>query len=92
MKTKSVIFRVDKGLKQEADEIMRATGLSMSAAFSVFLKAVVREGGMPQGLLADPFYREENRSEIKRRIDEYESGKVQLERTTMEELEAEIYG
>ena len=92
MKVKNVTFRVDPELKQEADEIMKATGLSLSSAFNVFLKALVREGGMPSGILVDPFYRAENRNEIKRRIDEFEAGKTQLERTTMKELEEEIYG
>ena len=64
----------------------------MSAAFDNFLKSIVREGKMPRGILADQFYHPENLCEIKRRIDDYESGKVQLVRTTMEELEAEIHG
>ena len=49
---------------------------------------------MPMELLvdlSDPFYHADNLKEIKRRIDEYESDKLRLERTTMEELEAEIY-
>ena len=91
MKVKNVTFRIDPELKEEADEIMKATGLSLSSAFNVFLKALVREGGIPPGILIDPFYRAENRNELKRRIDDFEAGKTQLERTTMKELEEEIY-
>ena len=92
MKTTGVSFRMDAELKKQTEEIMQEVGMNMSTAFTVFCKAVVRNGGLPMELLVDPFYRAENLNEIKRRISEYESGKVRLERTTMEELESEIYG
>ena len=78
MKTKNVTFRMDAELKNQTDEIMKEVGLNMSTAFTVFCKAIVREGGMPMSLLIDPFYRKENTDELKRRIKGYESGETQM--------------
>ena len=78
MKTKAVSFRMDSELKDRTEEIMQEVGMNMSTAFTVFCKAIVREGGMPQGVLVDPFYRKENIDELKRRIRSYESGETQM--------------
>ena len=91
MKSKSITFRIDAELKEQVELVMSEVGLSMSSAFSVFCKAIVREGGMPASLLVDPFYSKGNLDELKRRIKDYESGTAQMIEMTMEELEAEIY-
>ncbi len=39
--------RIDPKVKEQANEVFEELGLSLSAAINVFLKAVVREGGMP---------------------------------------------
>ena len=89
MKTKAVSFRIDAELKDQTDEVMKEVGLSMSAAFTVFCKAVVREGGLPMSLLVDPFYRKENMDELKKRIKCYESGETQMVDMTAEFGDAE---
>ena len=43
----NVSFRIDAGLKKEADELFQNLGLSMTAAFNIFLRQAVREGGIP---------------------------------------------
>ena len=88
MSTVNITFRVDKELKNQASQVMEAVGLNMSSAFTVFLKAIVREGGLPDGVAIDPFYSLENYNELKRRVQEYESGNVNMIRTTMEEIES----
>lgn len=40
-------IRIDPDVKDRANEVFDELGLSLSAAVNVFLKAVVREGGMP---------------------------------------------
>lgn len=40
-------IRIDPEVKDQANEVFEELGLSLSAAVNVFLKAVVREGGMP---------------------------------------------
>lgn len=40
-------IRIDPEVKERANEVLGELGLSLSAAVNVFLRAVVREGGMP---------------------------------------------
>lgn len=40
-------IRIDPEVKERANEVFEELGLSLSAAVNVFLKAVIREGGMP---------------------------------------------
>lgn len=40
-------IRIEPEVKKEATVILDELGLSMSAAVNAFLKALVREGGMP---------------------------------------------
>lgn len=40
-------IRIDPEVKERANEVFEELGLSLSAAVNVFLRAVVREGGMP---------------------------------------------
>lgn len=40
-------MRIDPEVKREANAVFDELGLSMSAAVNLFLRAVVREGGMP---------------------------------------------
>ena len=43
-------MRIDPKLKEEANEVFDDLGLTMSTAVNMFLKAVVREQGMPLNL------------------------------------------
>lgn len=47
-------IRLPEELKRDSNEIFDAIGISMSAAVNIFLKAVVREGGIPFGLTTGP--------------------------------------
>ena len=43
-------MRIDPKLKERANEVFDDLGLNMSTAVNMFLKAVVREQGMPLNL------------------------------------------
>ena len=47
MSQSTVSVRMDEALKQEFDTVCNDLGLSMSTAVNAFLRALVREGGMP---------------------------------------------
>lgn len=83
--TVQVNFRVDKELKQQAEMILDDIGLSMSTAYTIFLKKITREGGIPFELKADPFYSESNMRHLQQGIRQLENGQVVIK--TMEELE-----
>lgn len=40
-------IRIDPELKEQANDVLEELGLTLSTAVNVFLRAVVREGGMP---------------------------------------------
>jgi DNA-damage-inducible protein J len=47
MSTVNVTFRVDSELKKQADTLFSDLGMSLSTAFSVFLRQSVREQQLP---------------------------------------------
>ena len=67
-------LRIDDDIKSRAEMTLDDIGLSMSAAITVFLKAVVRENRIPFELKADSFYSSENISELERRAESVRLG------------------
>ena len=92
MKTTNVSFRMDEELKKQTEHILDEIGLSMSSAFTVFAKAVVRSGKIPFELTVEPFYRIEHQNELNRRIEGYETGKTSMKELTMDELDVIVNG
>lgn len=80
-------FRVDDDLKRNAERTFDDMGINMSTALNIFLKRVVRENRIPFELSGDPFYSEENLSELKKRITEIESGKAILKEHELVEID-----
>lgn len=65
--TQSLVnFRLDSDLKQELDETCQDLGLTMTAAFTVFAKKVVRERRIPFDVSIDPFYSDTNQALLRR--------------------------
>ena len=46
-------IRTDKALKDQADQIFSELGLTMTAAINIFLRAAIRERGIPFALKLD---------------------------------------
>lgn len=53
MQQATISIRVDQSLKQNFDALCDAFGLSATAAFNIFMKAVVREKRIPFEIRAD---------------------------------------
>ena len=45
--TSNVSFSIDSELKEQADLLFTNLGIDMTAAFHIFLRQSVREGGIP---------------------------------------------
>jgi len=45
--TTQMNVRIDETVKQQAEELLRGLGLSMSTAINLFARAVIREQGLP---------------------------------------------
>lgn len=47
MSVPTTTMRIDPELKDQANKVLNELGLSLSGAVTIFLKAVVREQGLP---------------------------------------------
>ena len=80
-----VNFRIDEQTKKQMEEICIELGITMSTAFNIFAKKVIREKRIPFDVSIDPFYSESNMKALSKSIKELEEGKVVVK--SMEELE-----
>jgi len=81
-----VNFRIDETNKKQMEQICSELGITMSTAFNIFAKKVIREKRIPFDVSIDPFYSESNTKALSKSIKELEEGKVVVK--SMEELEA----
>ena len=76
--TALVQVKVDKKLKEQAEELLNEFGLDITTALRMFLKAVVREQKIPLKLKKpkqDPFYKDANLAHLRQSIKELDEGK-----------------
>ncbi|MBD5310335.1 MAG: type II toxin-antitoxin system RelB/DinJ family antitoxin [Bacteroides sp.] len=90
MSQSTISIRVDHTLKSKFDSLCETFGLTTSAAFHIFMKAVVRERRIPFEIKAD-----ENADLRKHAMDAFESLREQaaaanLSNMTLEEINEEI--
>ncbi|MBT1170801.1 type II toxin-antitoxin system RelB/DinJ family antitoxin [Bifidobacterium sp. SO4] len=74
MTTTLVNVRLDEQTKKDMSEVCNELGLSMSAAFNIFAKAVVRERRIPFEVTADPFYSPANMRHLARSVAQLDAG------------------
>lgn len=77
-------FRIDETTKKQMEQICNELGITMSTAFNIFAKKVIREKRIPFDVSIDPFYSESNMKALEESINQLENGKVVVK--TMEEL------
>ncbi len=87
MTQKMINFRMDEDLKTQMEEVCKEMGISMSAAFTMFAKKVIRERRIPFEVSADPFYSPDNIRELQRRISNLEAGITSLKEHELIEAE-----
>ena len=84
-----VNFRIDDDVKESAESALKAMGLTMSAAITMFLTKVGRERRIPFEITADPFYSSENMTELERRVSSVRTGKSTLKEHDLIEVDDE---
>lgn len=68
-------MRVDPDLKYKAECLCESMGLTLSTAYTMFLKAIVRTRSIPFTIVADdPFWSEENQAHLKAAIARLDAG------------------
>ena len=53
MMTTNLNIRIDKGIKDQAEEIFNELGMNMTTAVNIFLRTAIREHGIPFELKLD---------------------------------------
>lgn len=74
----TVSVRMDNNLKKDFNNVCNDLGLSMTTAITMLAKKMTREKRLPFEVSVDPFYREQNMAELKRRIESVENGTSKL--------------
>ena len=69
-----VSFRMDEELKKKFDTLCEELGMSMSTAFTVYAKQMIREQRIPFSVSADPFYSERNMAALQESIAQLNAG------------------
>lgn len=73
----NVSVRMENETKREFEKFCKDVGLSVSAAFNIFAKKVIREHKIPFEITNDdPFYSEENQKRLAISIQHAKEGKL----------------
>jgi DNA-damage-inducible protein J len=71
-----VNIRIDDNIKDRADVLFDELGMNMTTAFTMFIKAALRQNGIPFELSIDPFYSESNMKVLRESIRDADEGKL----------------
>lgn len=74
--TVNINFRMDSDLKKDLEETCSDMGMSMTTAFTIFARTVVRERKIPFVVAADPFYSENNIRYLVKKMEDYKAGRL----------------
>ena len=77
----SVNFRMDEQLKKNVEDICQKMGMSLTTALTVFCRKVEQERRIPFEITAeakDPFYSESNMRYLKKKMEDYKAGRINL--------------
>lgn len=86
--TTNLNIRIDKELKEHAEAFFADLGLSMTAAFNIFVRQSLKQGKIPFEIIGaiDPFYSATNMRALEQSIRELNEGKTVTK--TMDDLRA----
>ena len=74
-KTINVTIRLDKDVKERAEQMFGDFGMNLSTAFNIFIRQALRQGKIPFEI-SDPFYSEKNQIRLSESIAQAEAGKL----------------
>ena len=74
----NINFRLDEDTKKTMEAACADMGLTLTAAFTIFAKAVCRERRIPFEVTADPFYSAANMSYLEKKAADYRAGNLKL--------------
>lgn len=75
MATTTMTVRMDADVKHDAEVLCKEMGMTLSTAFNIFAKAMIRKRGIPFAVTGNPsLYDEPNRSHLRAAMDELNAG------------------
>ncbi len=83
----TVTFRLDKDLKEQAEDTLESIGMNMTTALTVFIKTMVRQNRIPFEVVGDRFYEQTNQARLHDGLVDARAGKGLIVKS-MDELEA----
>ena len=75
--TINVTIRLDREVKERAEQMFNDFGMNLSTAFNIFARQALRQGRIPFEIY-DPFYSEANQARLAQSIADAEAGKVTI--------------
>ena len=79
MAQSNLSVRIDEKDKKSFEIFCNETGMNVSVAINMFIKAVLREHKLPFEIKTDPFYSESNIKYLEKIVAEINEGKAKFE-------------
>lgn len=73
-----LIIDVDDGLLEEVKKVCEDKGLTIDDSINIFLKKVADDGKLPDEILENLFYCDENIEYLERKYRDYKEGKLKF--------------
>lgn len=73
-----LIIDVDDGLLEEVRKVCEDKGLTIDDSINIFLKKVADDGKLPDEILENLFYCDENIEYLERKYRDYKEGKLKF--------------
>ncbi|MCL1917394.1 MAG: type II toxin-antitoxin system RelB/DinJ family antitoxin [Peptococcaceae bacterium] len=73
--TINVTIRLDREVKESAEQLFNDLGMNLSTAFNIFARQALRQGKIPFEIY-DPFYSEKNQARLARSVADAEAGRI----------------
>lgn len=83
----NINFRMDKELKKNMEQVCSDLGMSMTTAFTIFAKKVIREQRIPFEVCVDPFYSDSNIRYLEKIKKDIEEGRANFSEHELIEVE-----
>jgi DNA-damage-inducible protein J len=75
--TINVTIRLDREVKESAEQLFNDLGMNLSTAFNIFARQALRQGKIPFEIY-DPFYSEKNQARLARSVADAEAGRLTI--------------
>ena len=82
MSLSTLSAKVESSDKVAFEQFCSKTGMNVTTAINLFVKAVLREGRIPFEITTDPFWSEENQARLRRAAKRLEAGLGEIHEIT----------